>query len=245
MEEEEEEGEEGQAEVTMESAVFTLPWNDDDEEGDEVEDEEADHHSVVVDDEFRLDDSSDEEQPAKRRAAAGAAGPAQSSMHLAAFALFEFGVICLKNVIPSSDAPRLQQAVIGAQRVSRYYRGLLRLRGLEYSGENAQSCRFQECASRSAGRLDVRMPRDWPILEHIDNQLKGFMGSVLIDDYALSYCGVVDSLPGAADQAWHRDGDFLFGALPMRVPPHALTVFVALEDLPATSERGAPQVEFE
>lgn len=86
----------------------------------------------------------------------------------------------------------------------------------------------QDCASLAA--VDAALS---PVLRPL-------LSSLLGSDYVQAYGGVVEALPGAGNQAWHLDGEPLFADI--ELPPHAVTVFVALGAVDADSGLGSPQV---
>ncbi len=155
-------------------------------------------------------------------------------------ALFQRGSVILRGALSSTDACTVATA---ARLLSRYIRGLLSQRGVAYVGDGVAPFRFQEVASRGYGRIDFRCGLELPpfaaAIEAVTQALTPSLDWAFGSDWVLNYKGIVDSFPASHAQAMHRDGDFLF---PMEMPPHAVTVFVALEDLTEASNMGCPKV---
>eukprot|EP00052_Salpingoeca_macrocollata_P009754 m.76667 g.76667 ORF g.76667 m.76667 type:complete len:272 (-) comp17242_c0_seq4:26-841(-) len=99
---------------------------------------------------------------------------------------------------------------------------------------------FKECAGRGKRRFDIQLEAACIHDLARDAAVQHLVCAVLGADAELKYSGCVVSLPGAADQNWHQDGDHLFPETELQLPPHALTVFVALEDVHAA--QGLPQL---
>jgi len=98
---------------------------------------------------------------------------------------------------------------------------------------------FAEAASRCLGRVDVRMrapgfdEEAFRGLETCASWLP-LVRRALGDEAVLAYAGLVLSFPGSVAQPWHVDGPHLFGTeegTGLQCPPHALNVFVPLEDV--------------
>lgn len=159
------------------------------------------------------------------------------------------GVVHLAGtVMPLELLPVLQKA---AHDVTASTLALLDSKGIEYQAQT-EPWAYAEVASRCPGRLDIRIDGVPPFN---DQQLVGSDskwasvaraalsngggggggggGMGLNEDVdggaVLAYTGLVVSLPGAVDQTWHTDGEALYPD--MQLPPHALTVFLPLDDL--------------
>lgn len=120
-----------------------------------------------------------------------------------------------------------------------------RLDELALPGWRETDFQYHEVASRGARRLDVRAtdPAKCPHIVSLCSACEPIVATVsaLLDDEDdarghgeryLAYTGVVWSFPGSPAQAPHRDGGHLFGAHVAPLPPHALTVFMPLCDVP-------------
>jgi len=102
----------------------------------------------------------------------------------------------------------------------------LREEGMEHSKFD-----YKEVSRRNLGRFDVRYGAE--VLDELgraDACWQAVCRAILGDDCVEQSRGVVISNPGATDQGWHRDGEFLYDD-GMHYPAHALTVFVPLVDI--------------
>eukprot|EP00049_Salpingoeca_infusionum_P007964 m.128549 g.128549 ORF g.128549 m.128549 type:complete len:213 (-) comp13873_c1_seq1:2195-2833(-) len=155
-------------------------------------------------------------------------------------AIFQHGVCKLRgaNVFSSEYGDALRQAIDEACE-----RTLAKLneRQINFKSQ-VEPFRFKEVSSRCPGRLDLRVDcatAPWSSSELLSNpKLSSIAAALLSQDYKLNYTGVVVSLPGSEDQEWHMDGNHLFPHA--QLPPHALTVFLPLDDL--EEAQGSPQV---
>ncbi|KAH8063462.1 phytanoyl-CoA dioxygenase [Aureococcus anophagefferens] len=97
-----------------------------------------------------------------------------------------------------------------------------------------ERCDFAELVRRDGGRCDVRVRcGDAPYADLFRHEaiLPAALAALGGGDVVLLYSGVMVARAGAAeDQKWHKDGDHLF-AEGGDQPPHALTVFIPLQDL--------------
>ena len=97
-----------------------------------------------------------------------------------------------------------------------------------------ERCDFAELVRRDGGRYDVRVRcGDAPYADLFRHEaiLPAARAALGGGDVVLLYSGVMVARAGAAeDQKWHKDGDHLF-AEGGDQPPHALTVFIPLQDL--------------
>lgn len=73
---------------------------------------------------------------------------------------------------------------------------------------------FEEIVQRAAGRFDMlwRVSGNEKILQHrvVREAVWGFARAVLGEDAAMQFNGALVSMPGAAEQLWHADGEHLF-----------------------------------
>ena len=97
-----------------------------------------------------------------------------------------------------------------------------------------ERCDFAELVRRDGGRYDVRVRcGDAPYADLFRHEaiLPAARAALGGGDVVLLYSGVMVARAGATeDQKWHKDGDHLF-AEGGDQPPHALTVFIPLQDL--------------
>eukprot|EP01051_Picozoa_sp_SAG22_P015614 SAG22_NODE_2068_length_3054_cov_2.135025_1_plen_271_part_10 len=153
----------------------------------------------------------------------GAAG-----LETAAGLLEDAGMVALgPAVLPT---PLLQRLAAASAALSAEVQAKLRAAGIPFEAEaeggaaaaaslaleRRHSFKFHEVASRCLGRLDIRhqtdrAPFDDPLL--VSNPVwlplvKRLLGPKAV----LLYTGLVVNLPGSADQAWHIDGEHLYGA---------------------------------
>ncbi len=102
---------------------------------------------------------------------------------------------------------------------------------------------YAEIVQRSEGRYDVAWEWEPPFSDPILVNNEIFMPAIraiLGEDCRIMLQGVVISLPNAAEQPWHIDGEHLFIDHPGHLPAHCINVFIPLEDI--SEENGPTQV---
>ncbi len=103
---------------------------------------------------------------------------------------------------------------------------------------------YREVVQRSPDRFDIRFEEEdfepiWGSEGTISKAVPWMnaVREVLGEECCPSFCGIVFSRPGAPAQQWHIDSPHESTAFS---PPHALNVFVALEDI--SENAGPPEV---
>jgi len=133
----------------------------------------------------------------------------------------------------------LKRLNASADRIEGTVCALLEGRGIRFRGGPGSAkyspFSYAEAASRCLGRVDVRIRAPGFDEEALGLERCGswlpLVHRALGDDAVLAYAGLVLSFPGSVAQPWHADGPHLFGADGLQCPPHALNVFVPLEDV--------------
>lgn len=109
--------------------------------------------------------------------------------------------------------------------------------GAHHEAVRCQRCDFAEVVRRDGGRVDCRVGCGGEPYASLfrNRQILSVARAVLGGgDVVLLYAGVMVARAGQgadAHQRWHKDGDHLFSEEGATSPPHALTVFVPLQDL--------------
>ncbi len=106
---------------------------------------------------------------------------------------------------------------------------------------------YREVVQRSLGRFDIRFDEQdfetiWGSKGTISKAVPwmNIVREVLGEECRPSFCGIVFSRPGAPAQQWHIDSPHESTCFS---PPHALNVFVALEDI--SESAGPPEIAAE
>ena len=156
----------------------------------------------------------------------------------AAVDLFRTAGLCVfEQALPIADVDACHAAIA--------HRMLLLDRQLAARNVDLNSpWRFNEVCRRRLGRYDVR---GWALADPAfdgsslwaDAVWLPFVHAVLGEDAVELWRGVVDNRPGSETQGWHRDGEILFADV--ELPPHCVTVFLPLLDLPAGTDLGPTQ----
>lgn len=110
---------------------------------------------------------------------------------------------------------------------------------IEASGEGGlpmgTNSGYAEIVHRAPNRYDLLYGVDEPPFDDLairdDPRWMALVRALLGPDARLIYAGLLITLGGAGEQAWHADGDHLFGPEVNRLPPHCLNIFFPLVDL--------------
>ena len=106
---------------------------------------------------------------------------------------------------------------------------------LDEISELNQVFAFKEVCQRAKGRYDIRLRMDEPPFTHplltTTTPWKPAVDATLGPGNQELFRGLVINTPGSSDQGWHSDGDHIFPESGFHLPPHCVTVFVALSDI--------------